>query len=87
MPLHIKQNIPEDVVAILKVVKRYRHEASSMHTFNHHAALEDLECHLCDLLSSIISAPLNGRLFLLPPSAYVTPEQKQQSIQTNLLPT
>lgn len=80
MPLHIKQNLPETVIDILNIIKRYRTEARTHLHFDVHASLQDLETHLCDLLSSMIASPITGRLFLLPPSSYVTP----QDMETNL---
>jgi len=86
MPPHIKNNLAEDVVAIIQVVQRYRQEACTLTNFNHHAALEDLNTHLCDLLSSMISSPITGRLYLAPPNAYVTPEQRKESLTAQFTP-
>ena len=82
MHLHIKQNLAEDVISILNIVKRHRCEIAANRTpFDASSAFEDLETHLCDLLSSMISSPLTGRLFLSPPQAYVSEEARQSSLQ------
>tara|TARA_Y100000361_G_scaffold135567_1_gene135594 strand:+ start:63 stop:326 length:264 start_codon:yes stop_codon:yes gene_type:complete len=85
MPLSIKQNLAEDVIAILNAVKRYRLEASTHPNFSIQDTLQDIETHLCDLLTSMISSPLTGRIFLLPPSAYVTEQEREESVRRGLL--
>ena len=81
MPLKIRHNLPEDVIAILQLIKRYRRDlAANRVPFDMDAALGDLETHLCDFLSSMISSPLTGRMFLSPPQAYVSDEIRQHSM-------
>lgn len=83
MPPSIFQNLPEDVVAIINVVKRYRTEATTPN-FDSIAALGDLETHLCDLLRSMISSPITGRIYLQPPAAYVPQDVRDASLHLNL---
>ena len=85
MPTDIRQNLPENVISILNLVKRYRREASENPNFNTPEALEDLETHLCDLLSSLISSPLTGRIFLQPPAAYTSEKVASDSLHANLV--
>ena len=84
MPTNIRQNLPENVISILKLVKRYRSEAAGSPNFDTGEALGDLETHLCDLLSSMVSSPLTGRIFLQPPAAYVPHQVAQDHLHASL---
>lgn len=83
--MHIKDNLPETVVAIIQVVKRYRSEAQTNVNFDHHAALEDLQTHLSDFLSAMIASPLTGRVFLSHPRAYISEADQEASLQQNFI--
>ena len=84
MVANIKENLPEFVIDILKLVKRYREDAHRNPDFDTLEALRDLETYLCDLLSAMIASPLTGRLFLQPPAAYVPEDEAQRSLRANL---
>lgn len=81
--MHITDNLPETVVSIINVVKRYRTEAKTNVNFDHHAALEDLQTHLSDFLSTMISSPLTGRVFLSHPRAYISEAVQEESLRRN----
>lgn len=84
MPSHIRENLPENVIDIINLVKRMKSDAQTNPKFSTQESLEDLETHLCDLLSSMIASPLTGRIFLQAPSAYVPAEVAQSSLRAHL---
>ena len=84
MPPSIRQNLIEDVIRITKLVEEYRDDkASHKDAEQVHEHFNDIHVHLCELMSAMIASPLSGRIFLVPPEAYVDAETKEASLDAN----
>jgi len=86
MPPSLRENLIEDVIKIAKLVEQYRDDrAAHSDTEKTQERFNDIHVHVCELMSSMISSPLSGRIFLTPPSAYVDEETRKQSLDKNFL--
>lgn len=86
MPLSLRENLIEDVIKITKLVEEYRDDRSAHSDAEQtQERFNDIHVHLCELMSSMISSPLSGRIFLTSPSAYVDEETREASLNENLL--
>jgi hypothetical protein len=86
MPLGVRENLVEDVIRIVKVAEGFRDDpAGHGDAEQTRERFNDIVVHLSELMASMIASPLTGRIFLLPPDAYVDAETRTESVEANFL--
>ena len=82
MPASTENNIIEDMLVLIKFAreKAEEHAGSSIEE-----SMEDIICKLCRILHKLLTAPLNGRLFITPPQTYTDPDEQNASLQKHLV--
>lgn len=84
----VKDNLVEEVLKIVDSIRaertRVQQEPSSVTNETTDAYLADVQTLLCRLISSMISSPLSGRMSLMPPEAYITPAEREQSLNDQI---
>lgn len=78
------QRVPlsSDVVEVIQYVKQCRDRALSAEESRE--CMHDIHTKLCCLLSSIISSPLTGRMFIPSASTMLTSKEKSVSVNEQL---
>lgn len=86
MPFKVKDNLVEELIDIVKFLKasrdRVRETPSTQNEM--HEILDDLDLKLCNLMTSMISSPLTGRILMPTPASYVTQDQIQEGIRSQM---
>ena len=82
-----KDNLVEEVLRIIDTIRmereRVRHE-EMLTAISVDEYLQDVQTLLCRLVSSMISAPLNGRMNILPPEAYMSADARELSLDAQI---
>jgi hypothetical protein len=82
-----KDNLVEEVLRIIDTVRAERERVlreELLTAASVDAYLHDVQTLLCRLVSSMISAPLSGRMDIMPPEAYVSPEERGLSLDAQI---
>lgn len=85
MPLHAKENLIESVVAIIAFIRSEQEQLEkTQDPLLHTRTLQDVHFKLNMLLSSMLTAPLTGRMALPMPVAYTTQDVVRDSLVRQL---
>jgi hypothetical protein len=86
----VEDNVVDSILKCIRLVEQ-KQAALAAKDKSTEAAIEDarellFDVHiaLCRLASALVTAPITGRIFLPLPSSYVTPEEAQVSLRSQL---
>ena len=82
----VEGNVIEAILKCIRMVseKQERLEAGGAEASGVRETLEDVRIELCRLASLLVTAPITGRMFLPLPGAYVSAEDAQKSLRSQL---